>query len=192
MRKRIGISLLSVLIIFTALFTIKYDSHASGPTDEILNYDITIDVNDDATLSMYYHIDWKVLQSGGDLGPVTWVNVGIPNSHCENLKAQSDSISRITMDRSGGETLAKITFDRAYYEGEVISFDFSLTQDYMYEVNKLSEGQTVYTFTPGWFSDLTVDQLMIMWKSDKVAEYSPSAEIYDPYIVWTESLDPGQ
>ena len=36
---------------------------AAADLDEILNYKITVDVNEDATLHMVYHIDWKVLKA---------------------------------------------------------------------------------------------------------------------------------
>ena len=61
---------------------------ASGDLDEILAYDITVDVNEDATLTMVYHIEWKVLDSTSD-GPLTWVRVGIPNKHY-NERTSSD------------------------------------------------------------------------------------------------------
>ncbi|MCR4866849.1 MAG: hypothetical protein K5921_07995, partial [Lachnospiraceae bacterium] len=188
MRKRLAVIFASVIVLFLAFFSLSSKSYAYGPTDEILNYTITVDVNDDATLDMNYHIEWKVLQSGGDLGPVTWVEIGIPNDHCENLTAQSDNIKKIALSRKGGDVLAKITFDKAYYEGEVISFDYSLTQDYMYEINKLTDGETVYTFTPGWFDEIDVDELIIKWNADKVKEFSPSAEKNASYIVWKSAL----
>ena len=39
---------------------------ADDPTDEILNYEITADVNDDGTVNLLYHLDWKVLRD--DIG----------------------------------------------------------------------------------------------------------------------------
>ena len=46
--------------------------------DEILDYEITIDVNPDGTLNMIYHVDWKVLDSSSEA--LTWVKIGIPNN----------------------------------------------------------------------------------------------------------------
>ena len=59
---------------------------AKGDLDEIINYTITVDVNEDATLTMVYHIDWKVLDSTTD-GPLTWVRIGIPNKHYVSMEA---------------------------------------------------------------------------------------------------------
>ena len=33
----------------------------ADPTDRILDFTITVDVNEDASLRMAYHIDWEVL-----------------------------------------------------------------------------------------------------------------------------------
>ena len=82
--------------------------------DEILYYEIDVDVNDDATLTMTYYISWKVLDSSTD--PLTWVQIGIPNSHCIKLTGLSDAVKNIRYSSSGG-SYARIDLDRAYYEG---------------------------------------------------------------------------
>ena len=157
--------------------------------DEILNYVITVDVNDDATLHMVYHIDWKVLDSTSD-GPLSWVIIGTPNKHYSNLNAISSNIKEIryTTDNGSG---ARITLDREYYKDEVVSFDFELTQDYMYQMNLLTDGETVYQFIPGWFDEINVDNLVIRWNADNVISVSPSAELEDGYYVWEAKLPKG-
>ena len=97
-------------------------------TDEILNYTITVDVNQDATLNLNYHIDWKVLDSGSGIGPLTWMNIGIPNSHVISAEGISSTVDHI--NRSGN--YVEVYLDRSYYEGEVASVDFLVVQDYMY------------------------------------------------------------
>ncbi|MBQ7060483.1 MAG: hypothetical protein IJM85_01735, partial [Clostridia bacterium] len=157
--------------------------------DEILDYSITVSVNDDATLDMLYHIDWKVLDSDSE-GPLSWVRVGIPNGHYNKIEARSSTIKKIAYTSSGGHYV-RIDLDREYYEGEVASFDFALEQDYMYEMNRLTEGETVYDFTPGWFDDIEVDNLTIRWNCDKVLSISPSALIRDGYYTWSTPLGEG-
>ena len=117
MRKRALLLLMSLVLIVSVILSAKSVSYAGGPTDEILNYTITVDVNEDATLDMNYHIDWKVLQSGGSLGPVSWVEIGIPNGHCSDLTAQTDNIKKIALSKKSGEVLVRIDFDKSYYEG---------------------------------------------------------------------------
>ena len=130
---------------------------AKGDLDEIVNYTITVDVNDDATLNMVYHIEWKVLDSTSD-GPLTWVKIGIPNDHYLSMEALSGTIKSISYSPAGG-SYARIDLDRAYYADEVVTFDFELVQDYMYQVGRDNQGEAVYEFTPGWFNDIVVDKL---------------------------------
>ena len=124
--------------------------------DEIVNYTVTVDVNEDATLHMVYHIDWKVLDSDSE-GPLEWVKIGVPNSHHSELKGLSSAVRRISGMSENGETYARIDLDRSYYAGEVANIEFELTQDYLYQVDMLAEGETVYRLTPGWFDDIKVD-----------------------------------
>ena len=156
-------------------------------TDEILNYTITVDVNQDATLNLNYHIDWKVLDSGSGIGPLTWMNIGIPNSHVISAEGISSTVDHI--NRSGN--YVEVYLDRSYYEGEVASVDFLVVQDYMYQVNKLTEGETVYSFTPGWFDDIKVDELVIQWNNDKSVAFTPDCLIDGNYNVWSTSLGKG-
>lgn len=183
MKKKIGL-LFATVIALTIMIAAPVFAKA---TDEILDYEITVDVNEDATLNLYYHIDWEVLDSG-DVGPLTWMNIGVPNSHVVSSMALSDSIDDITI--SGN--YAKVYLDRAYYEGEIASVDFLIVQDYMYQVDKLREGETVYSFTPGWFDDITVDRLVIRWKNENVSSFSPECLMDGDYNCWETRLSPGE
>ena len=124
------ISLLAGILLFA--------TPVMADTDEILNYTITVDVNQDATLNLNYHIDWKVLDSGSGIGPLTWMKIGIPNSHVISTQGMSPTVDHINL--SGN--YAEVYLDREYYEGDVASVDFLVVQDYMYQVDKLTEGQT--------------------------------------------------
>lgn len=77
---------LSFLVILSAAAKKTYA--AEEDLDEILNYEITVDVNEDGTLDMTYQIDWKVLDSTSK-GPLTWVMIGIPNEHYKNPMKRS-------------------------------------------------------------------------------------------------------
>ncbi|MBR3636321.1 MAG: hypothetical protein IKN45_00230, partial [Lachnospiraceae bacterium] len=118
----------------TGLFDAGYGK-GTGPRDldEILNYVITVDVNEDATLHMLYHIDWKVLNDTSE-GPLTWICIGVPNTHCKKVKKLSSTIKSIKYTNSYEQksgSYVKIVLDRAYHKDEVVSFDFEFTQDYM-------------------------------------------------------------
>ena len=163
---------------------------ASGPTDEILDYEITADVLDDGTVFLTYHIDWKVLRD--DIGALEWITVGIPNSEYVRFAWYKDTpISDMNYSSDGGSSL-RIDFDRAYYAGETVSIDFELEQDYMYQMNLFEDGKTAYVFTPGWFDEITVDQLTVRWNNADLASWSPDCLVKDGYNVWETSLAPGE
>ncbi|MBP5152607.1 MAG: hypothetical protein ILP13_06825, partial [Lachnospiraceae bacterium] len=97
--KRIRIIVAALAVLFA--FSFSGRAYAATPTDEIVNYEIDASINDDATVNLNYHIEWKVLDDV-QYGPLTWVKVGIPNDHVESLTALSDTISDIsTMYESG-------------------------------------------------------------------------------------------
>ncbi|MBR6391205.1 MAG: zinc ribbon domain-containing protein [Lachnospiraceae bacterium] len=182
MRNKITVFILGLLA-----GILMFATPVMADTDEILNYTITVDVNDDATLNLNYHIDWKVLDSGSGIGPLTWMKIGIPNSHVISTKGLSSTVDHI--NRSGN--YVEVYLDRKYYEGDVASVDFLVIQDYMYQVNKFTEGETVYSFTPGWFDDIRVDELVIRWNNTKAVSFQPECVIDGDYNEWTKSLSKG-
>jgi len=153
--------------------------------DRILDYEITIDVNQDGTLKMIYHFDWKVLDSTSE-GPLEWVKIGIPNNKYVSMKALTDNIKKIGYLSDGG-SYARIDLDRKYKKDEVVTFEFELVQDYTYQMNKFVEGETVYEVTPGWFPDCRIDKMVIRWKADKVLRTDPAADQVNGYYVWTKT-----
>ena len=186
--KRLLSLLLAVAIALAIPFSTAFA--ASGDLDEILDYRITVDVNADATCTMVYHVDWKVLDSTSD-GPLSWVKIGIPNKHYVSMEPLSDTIKSISYSSSGG-SYVRVDLDRNYHAGEVASFDFKLVQDYMYQVGRDNQGEAVYEFTPGWFDDIKVDNLQVRWNGDKVERIAPAALQDGGYYTWNASLRKGQ
>ncbi|MBR0416503.1 MAG: hypothetical protein IJI56_01690 [Firmicutes bacterium] len=182
----------ALLACFIIIFSFSaVPSFAASPTDEILNYIIVADVNDDGTVNLGYHIDWKVLVSDG-IGPLEDVYVGIPNSKYITITPLSDNISSMGYESNYGDSTVHLYFNDKYYAGETVSFEFMVVQDYMYEMNALEDGYTLYYFVPGWFDEIAVDNLVIFWKSDNLETFSPGGYIQDGYNVWQTSLKPGE
>ena len=160
---------------------------AAEPTDEIEHFLITVDVQEDASLLMTYHIDWKVLDDQ-EYGPLEWVNIGVPNAHHSDVTARSSNISRI---EDKGSTLA-IYLDRSYYEDEVASFEFSFVQDHMYQIDRFAEGETAFIYTPAWFDGIEVQDLTIRWNADKAGAWQPECVQDNGYLVFSASLGAGE
>ena len=102
-----------------------------------------------------------------------------------------ESISVSTLYTSG-DCYAKIYFYKSYYADETVVFEFELVQDYMYQVDMLSEGETVYRLTPGWFDDIRVDEMTIRWNADKVLSHEPDSTVEGGYYTWTKALSKGE
>ena len=183
-------SLLTALLLSVFVIT-GINVSAASPTDEILNYTITVDVNEDATLRMNYHLDWKVLDDS--IGAVDWVDIGIPNMYTVSQSKGGDNIKNMTVtSNSPGDHVMRIFFNRSYYEDEIIPIDFEIIQDYMYEMNVLKDGETVYYLIPGWFKDIAVDSLTVSWNADKATAWSHGASPENGRLIWTGSLAAGQ
>lgn len=184
MRLKNIVSLLVTVIILVSSFAVS--SFASYPTDEIIDFTITVDVNEDASLNMKYHIEWKVLDDE-TYGPLSWVDLGLPNGEHWDIRALSDTIESIEENYGN----VNIYLDRDYYAGETVSFDFSFVQDNMYQIDKYTPGETVYSFTPAWFDDFDVDSLSVRWKKDSANSWQPDCFIEGDYLVFNASLKAG-
>ena len=78
-RKIYGCLLLTLLICFCFAAV-----PAFAATDEILDFSITVDVNEDASLNMTYSIEWKVLDDS--IGKLEWIDLGVPNYYHDNIE----------------------------------------------------------------------------------------------------------
>ncbi|MBR5109642.1 MAG: hypothetical protein IK099_05560 [Clostridia bacterium] len=154
--------------------------------DEIQNYGVSVQLREDGTADLTYHVDWLVLDDKAE-GPLEWVKIGIPNQHADSFTAISQNIRKIGYLSDGG-SFVKITFDRKYYAGETVSFDFSLHQAYLYA---LEDGAVRFSLTPGWFDKIEVKNAVIRWKAAGVQ--SSNAELEENgYLFWKTALRKGE
>ncbi len=154
--------------------------------DEIQNYGVSVQLREDGTADLTYHVDWLVLDDQAE-GPLEWVKIGIPNQHADSFTAISQNIRRIGYLSDGG-SYAKITFDRRYRAGETVSFDFSLHQSYLYT---LEDGVARFSLTPGWFDKIEVKNAVIRWNAAGVQ--SSNAELEENgYLFWKTALRKGE
>lgn len=175
-------------IIISIVFILFIPKASAADLDEIQNYTITVDMKQDGSMDLKYHIEWKVLDSVTE-GPLEWVQIGVANKNVKNIKKLSDNIKKIKYNYNYGDYV-RIDFKKKYYAGETVSFDFSLNQSYMYQIN--SNGTCTYTFTPGWFEDINVKKATIKWNKNSVLDYTKGAKEEQGYLVWTKQLNKGQ
>lgn len=177
---------ITIFLAFISIFMFSQKCEAAD-LDEIINYTTIVSPRDDGTLDIKYHIEWKVLDSTTE-GPLEWVKIGIPNQHVDSIKKISNNIKKIKYLSSGGNYV-RIDFKDEYEAGEVVTFEFSIHQSYMYTINN-STGKVSYEFTPGWFSDIKVNQAIIKWESKDVTRHTGSSA--GEYIVWSRTLGKNQ
>ena len=163
-------------------------SAASKPLDEIQDYTITVHMRPDGTMDIRYHVEWKVLDDDSE-GPLEWVKIGNPNKHVDEITALSDNIKKIDYTNDGGAFI-RIDFDRAYHEGEIVTFEYTIHQSYMYIIEKDSH-LCRYSFTPGWFEEIEVKNITIKWSAENVIE-STAQKTEDGYLIWNSSLEMGE
>ena len=189
MKKLFGLLLAGVLVLGLLLPCLNVQ--AGEPTDKILSYDIKITTREDASLDMVYTIKWKVLESE-KAGPLTWVKIGIPNKHVDEITALSDNIDEISRNTSGGQYVS-VRFEDEYEEGDIVEFSFSIHQDYMYKQSRNGE-EAIFEFTPGWFDEMDINLLTIWWYGEEAAEVSPETEYlaFGAYVWMFNMLDPGE
>lgn len=176
----------SLICFLVTIISIQFiNVKASNDLDVILNYDITITPNDDATLEMNYKIKWKVLDSSSE-GPLTWVKIGVPNKYVSNLKSNVNNVEKINYYSDNGAYIA-IYFKQNYYQGEIVDIDFSFHQDYIFNEN----GNNIeFRFNPGWFSEIRVLSYNIFWsKQIGTPIYSNYENQNDDYYIWSGSFD---
>lgn len=158
---------------------------ASQNLDEILNYGIKIDVRQDGTMDIRYSIDWKVLSDKNGKEPVSWVDIGIPNKNVDQIQILTDNIKSAEYSSKNGGSYVRIDFKEKYYEDDIISFEFSIHQSYMYWLD--SKDTVRYSFTPGWFEDIEIDNLQIEWtiKDGFTIKETDSNEQSSMYYIWS-------
>lgn len=161
--------------------------------DEILDYVIEISPDmKDGSLYMTYSIRWLVLDSDDD--ELTWVKVGIPNKYTEDIKALSDNIDSIYYIENSGDYV-RIDFDDSYREGDVVEFSFSIHAHRLYTD---SGAFRHYSYTPGWFEDIDVDRVMVIWdihdnsKTSNIVCENTNIKEEDGMIFFTRSLEAGR
>ena len=67
-----------MLLLIALVFPIKSFA-VENPLDEIQEYTIQVDMRNDGTMDIKYHLDGKVWDDTSD-GPLSWVKIGIPNN----------------------------------------------------------------------------------------------------------------
>lgn len=156
------------LIIFGFTFNPK-------PQDVIHQYNVTVKPQYDGTLNIEYHLVWEALDESE---PLTWVEIGIPNSNFTLYhNSFSDNILLGSKNSNEDYVTVRLDFNRSYTGGDVFDIRFTINQRDMLCKN---EQGYFYEFVPGWFNEIQVENYCFRWQM-------PGDD-----LIWTGSLDYGE
>ena len=139
-----------------------------GDMDYIRSYVVTVDPREDGSVDITYDIDWQVID-GDKTDYLSWVKIGLANSSVDELTPLTDTISDLQYTSDGG-SYAKVVFRHRYYAPDVaaanggessVHFAFSVHQSHLFTKN--DDGTANFAFTPGWFDDLSVENMQVRW-----------------------------
>ena len=187
MKRRFMVIITAICMMF-AVFAFPVTAFAKDPLDEIQNYIIQVDMRPDGTMDIKYHLEWKVLDSTSE-GPLEWVKIGCPNFHVDEINALTNNIKDIKYTSDGGAYI-RIDFDRKYKKNEIVEFDYSIHQSYMYVIED-DKHLCRYSFTPGWFDDIEVKNIQIKWADTNVID-SNADRTENNYLIWEGHLQQGE
>lgn len=186
MRKRVKYGFASIILMLLLIFSVQVK--AAAPLDEIQDYTVQVDMRTDGTMDITYHVEWKVLDDSSE-GPLSWVKIGVPNKHVDEITPITSNIKSISYMSQGG-AYVRVDFDRKYKRNEIITFEYSIHQSYMYVIEK-DNHLLRYSFTPGWFDEIEVKNITIKWNKNNVIE-STAETSEGNYLVWQGTLGFGE
>ena len=174
-----------ILLFILLSFTLISCEENSTPLDKIHNYTITVDPNDDGTLNMVYYLKWEVLQEGD--GGVDFITVGVANRFVEDIKGLTNNINDIYYSSDDGATI-RIDFKNTYHEGDIFEVKFSFRQERIFTIKN---DEVQYSFKPGWFEEIQVEKLVVLWNATQVVKNNAN-ELISDYYRWEYSLGYGE
>ena len=59
-----------------------YILYCCAPLDEITDYQVHVETQNDGSMDITYRYEWKVLNDTRE-GALTWVRLGLPNASCQ-------------------------------------------------------------------------------------------------------------
>lgn len=159
-----------------------------GDLDYIRSYVVTVDLREDGSADITYDIDWQIID-GGKTDYLSWVKIGLANAYVDELTPLTDTISDLQYSDEGG-SYARVVFARRYYSPAVaaenggesdVQFAFRVHQSHLFTRN--DDGTASFTFTPGWFDDLSVGSMQVRWRNGE-GFFGDNTGVDGDYLVW--------
>ena len=168
-----------------------YILYCCAPLDEITDYQVHVETQNDGSMDITYRYEWKVLNDTRE-GALTWVRLGLPNASCQvtSFGGAIDHVSG-SYQSAFSEPVLKAYLDRAYYKGQTAVFWFTIHQENMLCRNPDNSQHPFYDFTPGWFNEIRVKHYIFTWKKTNYIVSHNADRTEDGNLVWEGSLKKG-
>ena len=165
---------------------------AQTGTDVIRDYRIEVLPQDDASLINAYTINWCVISDAA--GPLTDINVGMPNSDYQIMDFSGDARSVNSADQ-GANTRVNVVLTKSVNANECVTVTFRIHQMGLAHLDE-AKGEIGFQFIPGWFGEVPVDHLQVSWHlpadNAQLKSLSPEPKMRDTALaVWETVLQPG-
>lgn len=192
--RRLAALLAALLLCLMTALAVRADGETLAPyaepgdMDYIRDYIVTVDLREDGSADITYDIDWQVI-AGDKTDHLTWVKIGLANAHVDSLTPLTDTISDLQYSGEGG-SYAQVIFARRYYSPAVaaenggessVRFAFSVHQSHLFTLN--DDGTASFSFTPGWFDDLSVGNMQIRWRNGE-GFVADNTRVEGDYLIW--------
>ena len=152
--------------------------------DEIQSVTIDADTSADGVVTLRYEIVWKVLDSTSE-GPLTWVQIGVPNDAYEITDFGGDAVSAVPYNQAD-ESKVRLDLCKDFLAGETAAFHFTIRQ---YNLLQKAGNECRCDFIPGWFDDIAVKQMTVRWQPGNVIRANKTL---DGVYTWSGSLAAGE
>ena len=143
---------------------------ARADLDTIHSYTVTVEPRADGTADITYDFDWEVIGGQPD-EPLSWVQIGLPNDRVDEfVNLTPETVSSVRYMARRGSSFAQVVFVKRYYAPDYaaavgqesrVQFAFTVHQSGLFALEP--DGSARYAFTPGWFDDLTIEDLTVRW-----------------------------
>ncbi len=132
---------------------------------------VTVDPREEGSADITYDIDWQVIDGDKTDYSLSWVEIGLANSSVNEMTPLTDTIFDLQYRATAAATprscyLALTTPpDVAATNGgeSSVHFAFRVHQSHLFLQKSTTARQLC--FTPGWFDDLSVEDLQVRWRN---------------------------
>lgn len=177
----------TMLLVLLSCFFVT-NTYAKNSSAIITNFIVTVNTRDDGSLNMNYHVDWMVLDNSLK-GRWKYIKVPICNHFYNSIKPISSNIENIGCINDNGSFI-RIKFKDSYKPNDIISFDFSIHQSYMYSLD-YENNKCTFSFSPIGYDNILINHAEVRWKKNSILTHN--ADSFDnDYLIWESKLDSGE